>query len=233
MKTVKQEKERFAAMFQAPATFHRSRNYWTAGASAFHRVTLRQVYGVQRYCGLRDVGKAHDIIRLRHTGWYADSEGFELYVPQVWQLPARNRIPQYISGFVVGDSDCVLLSATDFKLDIFDSKEDAARAADSFAEIRAEHAREWSDANDAEFIAEQSVEDARESMLLAFGECRAIVAELRTAGIPKAIRARISKALCAEHAKARKFIGKLSDALVDLGAAREQMAYLERRSEQA
>lgn len=101
-------------------------------------------------CGLRLVGKAHDIIRLDHTGWYINSF-YETCYGIVYQLPARNGKTQFVPA--VSDpwnADCALV---DFS-QIEDEKESAASRADSMAESYAEECRE----NDAKAQAEGETE---------------------------------------------------------------------------
>lgn len=102
---------------------------------------------------LRFTGDAHKIITLRHTGWYADNDQNDLYIGQVYQLPARNGEEQYVpalrhSGYGTG---------TLFLGEITSEKGDAARWADQNAEKAAEESREF----DAKYSAEQQIAEAR------------------------------------------------------------------------
>lgn len=124
--------------------------------------------------GWRDVGDADDIIRLRHTGWYADTDGSRTYVPHVWQLPARKGNEQYVAGYMESDggdraaSGYCVLEHDGAKLVIYDTKEDAAHAANRLAEDDAEEAREydgrWQEASRADVdrdIARTELAEAR------------------------------------------------------------------------
>lgn len=101
--------------------------------------------------GWRDVGDAADIVSMRHTGWYADEGGSELYVGHVWQLPARDGSPRYVAGYIEKQfsrdngrsSGYVVLSLHRGNVEIFEDKDDAARAADSLAESQADKSREY------------------------------------------------------------------------------------------
>lgn len=130
--------------------------------------------------GWRDVGDAADLVPMRHTGWYADAHQEELYIGHVWQLPARGGVPQYVAGYV---EECgglprgmdlrratgyVVLEHNGRGLVTYDDKEDAARAADALAEVKAEEAREyserWTAASDADAdrdAARDALRDAR------------------------------------------------------------------------
>lgn len=92
----------------------------------------------------RDVGDSHDIVRLGHTGWYADQHQENLYRGHVWQLPARNGEPLFIAGYHESEqTEYVILDCSRGRLRTFDSKEDAARAGDELARIMAEKEREY------------------------------------------------------------------------------------------
>lgn len=138
--------------------------------------------------GWRDVGDSSDIITMRHNGWYADADGDETYRGHVWQLPARNGSPQYVAGYVedqgrsVGGTRAggyVVLCVDRGALELFDDKEDAARAGDGLAERNAERDREyserWREASDAD----SDRDDARGKLKGARAHARSIVAALR------------------------------------------------------
>jgi hypothetical protein len=99
---------------------------------------VRWIENVSR--GLRFVGYADDIARLNHKGWYIRDEDYgEVYRGVVYQLPARHGLPQYVYGYADPcNDDCALIC-----FDVEADKADAARAADRFAEIFAEHERDY------------------------------------------------------------------------------------------
>ena len=124
--------------------------------------------------GWRDVGDADDIINLRYTGWYADVDGSRSYIPHVWQLPARKGKEQYVAGYMESEggdrtmSGYCVLEHDGAKLVIYNTKEDAARAANRLAEDAAEEAREYDErwqeasrANDDRDIARTELAEAR------------------------------------------------------------------------
>jgi len=89
--------------------------------------------------GLRPVDFADRIVDLRHKGWFTEDDGDngEVYRGTVYQLPARNGEEQFVFGYAdPNNDDCALLC-----FDIETDKQDAARAADSFAKRFAEAAR--------------------------------------------------------------------------------------------
>lgn len=137
--------------------------------------------------GWRDVGDSSDIITMRHDGWYADADADEMYRGHVWQLPARNGSPQYVAGYVEdqggkdGTRACgyVVLCVDRGALELFDDKEDAARAGDGLAERNAERYREyserWREASDAD----SDRDDARDNLRNARARAQGVVAALR------------------------------------------------------
>lgn len=160
--------------------------------------------------GLRLVGYCDDITRsICHTGWFTDDDQTEKYRGVVYQLPSRGE-PLYAYGYADPDNeDCALLC-----FDGENDKEDAARAADRFAEIFAEHERDYREAWQAgrrvEAINEEIVE-SRTNVLKIGAEMR----EGRKAGLylPTAC-----EALRRDVARAYRFIQKLRkerDELID------------------
>jgi hypothetical protein len=124
---------------------------------------------------LQDMGPAHDVMRhagrrMDHTGWYTDPRGDGgLIVGHVLRLPGRG----YVPGAMDTDSDGV----TCWPCEVYDTPEDAARAADSHAERIAEREREYREAwQHGQECAELDSEaaDLRREIL-------AITADLRTA----------------------------------------------------
>ena len=98
--------------------------------------------------GLRFVGYADEICKLRHTGWftYDDGDPDETLRGVVYRLPARNGLSMYTYGHAdPNNDDCAFLCFDDPRME----KEDAARAADDFAERCAEHERDFHRAWDA------------------------------------------------------------------------------------
>lgn len=181
--------------------------------------------------GWRDVGDADAIVSLRHTGWYSSAHECETYRGHVWQLPARGGVPQYVAGYVEHESrnddgrhgGYVVLSCSGGRLDLFDCKEDAARAADGLAESRAETDREYSERWHAASEADSDREDAREKLANARANAREVIAALREKPGPKA-RGVLVLAL----ADARE---RMREELENINTARERIAELEMTGE--
>jgi len=181
--------------------------------------------------GWRDVGDADAIVSLLHRGWYSDAHETETYRGHVWQLPARDRAPRYVAGYVehqsAGDDGrhggYVVLSCERGRLEMFDSKEDAARAADSLAESRAETDREYSERWHAASEADSTREDAREDLSAARAKGAVVIAALREEPGPKA-RGVLVLALADARESMREAIEKIE-------TARERIAELEMAKE--
>lgn len=122
--------------------------------------------------GLRLVGFADKIVGLRHMGWYTDEDGYgDTYRGVVYQLPSGGDGERFAYGYADPCNDGAALLCFDLE----GSKEDAARAADQFAEIFAEEAREYSTA----WGAGRRYEDLGEEIKEARKEALAIGAEMR------------------------------------------------------
>lgn len=124
-------------------------------------------------CGLRRIGEAHDIIDMRHKGWYLDDFQDETARGVVYQLPGRKHHARYLAGYETSyEREAVCLSmeiyesddrrdGTFYRYDCDDdAKRDAARAADSIAERMAEESREWYEANDNGRAARKKVSES-------------------------------------------------------------------------
>ena len=129
--------------------------------------------------GLRLVGFADEIAReagyrsrIDHQGWFTDDDQREVFRGVVYLLPSRGG-PQYVYGYAdPNNSDCAVLC--------FDPKSDkleAARAADRFAEIHAEHERDYQEA----WRAGRRVEEIADEIVTTRREALEIAAEMREA----------------------------------------------------
>lgn len=108
--------------------------------------------GVEPSRPFRFVGFADEVCprSIRHTGWHADAacKGWNLYRGVVFQIPARGGNTQYMIGMEWGESGARRSfdpggGFVDFtRRAIYESKEDAALAADSLAERLAERDRQ-------------------------------------------------------------------------------------------
>jgi hypothetical protein len=121
---------------------------------------------------LRFKGKAHDLIRLGHRGWYVDSALDDVVYGVVYQLPAKHGEERYLAGCVYSyDTECVSLDVTQ----VYDSERDAAYASEELARIAAEHSCE----EDMKYQHAQVKEKAREHRSVLRARMRSIVAALR------------------------------------------------------
>lgn len=141
-----------------------------------HGYTVRWVENASR--GLRLVGFADEVARrehsraIEHKGWFIDDEGTgDVYRGVVYQLPSRGA-PQYVYGYADPcNGDCALLC-----FDVETTLLDAARAADRFAEIFAEEARDYDRASQASARCEDlaaEIKEARKRALAIGQEMRA------------------------------------------------------------
>jgi hypothetical protein len=123
--------------------------------------------------GLRKVGDAHEIVkRLGHTGWFTNQFQDETVHGEVYQLPARGGIAQYVPA--VNDpcnDDCACVDFTS----VTDDKEDAARQSDSMAERWAEREREYQ----AEESAKIRLEEITTEIQDAYKDFRRVAREIR------------------------------------------------------
>lgn len=135
--------------------------------------------------GSRDVGKAHDIVRLGHTGWFTDAYMSETMCGHVWQLPARNGEAVYLAGYADKNAGYATLCAARGNLETFAEKEDAARAADSLCESIAEREREYNEKRHAAREADEAADDKKDEMRAIRKDvrtCAATIRALRKAG---------------------------------------------------
>lgn len=131
--------------------------------------------------GMRHTGTAGDIVRLDYTGWYVDNFNNETCTGEVYQLPARDGVPQYIPA--VSDPYGNDGAMFDFH-SIFDNKEECARYADSMAESSAERDRE----HEAKQDAENRIQEIAEEIKTLYCDFRVTARTLRT--LPSKINAK-------------------------------------------
>lgn len=173
--------------------------------------------------GFRDVGAAHDIVRLRHTGWYTDTDGSETIAGHVWQLPARNGKPVYLSGYVEPENGYCTLDATRGRIATYSDKEDAAHAADALAELDAECEREHSERWQAARAADDERADARQELKEARNNARQAIAAIREQRKIGGIAPAMCKILQDTIATARDEIRRALRIIADKTAAIESL----------
>jgi hypothetical protein len=131
--------------------------------------------------GWRMTGDAADILRnagrwraAEECDWYADNDQMAVIKSAVLQLPARDGLARYIPATYCTDWD----GATCYPLDWYDTPEEAARAAASYAETEAEESREYY----AKDRAEQDIAEAREEIHRINKEALALAREIKQQG---------------------------------------------------
>lgn len=109
---------------------------------------------------------AHDIVNMRHTGWYTNADGttykdgsgmargIVVTLPPILNFPNG----RFLAGYHWGDNDERVIYP-----ELFDDEREAARRADSHAESFAEMQREDSERFDAMQTAESAADDAQET----------------------------------------------------------------------
>jgi len=101
----------------------------------------RRFFGSATDAGLRFEAWADDVLRLRHTGWYADEFQDETFRGAVFRLPAgRKGYDRFVAGYGESLSEGFVIDLTEVWEGDFIG---AAREADRLAERSAEDAREW------------------------------------------------------------------------------------------
>ena len=108
----------------------------------------------------RDLGDAHENARIDHTGWYCDHFREGVIRGRVLQLPARNGDPIYVPGTYCTEWDGV----TVYPLDWYETPEEAAKAADQYAEREAEESREFYAKDAADQDIDRAHEEAKEAI---------------------------------------------------------------------
>lgn len=192
--------------------YWKSSALWTAPNNArgpdgrIYSESLAQ-YGV-------DLGEAHTLARIGHTGWYADNFQDSLIIGHVIKLRCPRGV-LYIPATMctgwdgtihyMGDASLVPKGASQDEHD--EAMRDIAIRADRCAEIEAEEARE----SDAQSQAEMRVDDARENIHRVNKACLALLAEIKRQVFQpftcEALRHRVNEYL-EERAEAWRIINK-------------------------
>lgn len=107
-------------------------------------------------------GDADSVLRLRHSGWYCDDHQFETIngvVLSYYRKNEKTKKRELVFIPAVQWSDCD--GVTIWPNDVYNEKEEAARAADGYAESIAADEREYSE---ADYLARQSAEFVQETI---------------------------------------------------------------------
>lgn len=131
--------------------------------------------------GLRRVGKAHDLARIDHTGWFMNEFQDETAWGVVYLLPHGRFVPGTEDSY---DTDGVRL---DFS-DIHYAACDAARAADTLAERLAEVEREYQRVETAKMRIEDIGQEIKDHRAAVLELCRGIRASVMADSVCVAIR---------------------------------------------
>lgn len=142
-----------------------------AGPDVFWSDEDKDIVHCDQVTFARFVDKAHKLVNLHHTGWYADNHQQMLFVPEVYQLTGADGEPRYLAGYLNDESGCVTVDVGES----FSEKVWAARAADSLAQHDAEKSRDFY----AKDQAEQDIAEAREEIHRINTEALALIREVK------------------------------------------------------
>ena len=131
----------------------------------------------------RFTGLAHDLIRLRHTGWFTRNNNYdETARGVVYQMTAKDGSERFIAAMADpcnsekdGRGPCAVEVNEHGQPFVYDDKEEAARNADRFSEIYAESERE----DDAKQTAEMLIESKKEEIGALRDEVRNLIEEMK------------------------------------------------------
>lgn len=165
----------------------------------------------------RFVGLSHKIVRLDHTGWYVQhDECGETTRGVVYMLPhSRCFIAAATDAWNGGDDGegpCVFEVNEKGAPRVYATKEDAAHAADSFAERYAESQREDDRLFGERQKAEIDAEDASKELDELRDDARALLSEIRDSRLSSGLCARLTREFHAMRAKMHRAFQDLQDA---------------------
>jgi len=178
-------------------------------------------------CGFEHVGPVGDILRNAPLGYYIDDFCGETVRAHVvaFRVPSRMvargacRV-MYCAAVDNSDSDGV----TVWPVDYYAEKEDAARAADGIAERIAENERDYRAADDAQQLAHEKVDDARDAIAGARAYFHRLAADYKKSVLSGAV----CELLRTELAKCRKTVAdNVRELPALLETARECRVYLD------
>jgi hypothetical protein len=186
--------------------------------------------------GWRDTGGADELLQMRHTGWYADSDSRALYCGHVWQLPARAAgVPRYVAGYIETEGRahsladyCVLELDGCGCLAIYADAKEAARAADGMAESNAESARNYDERWQAARDHADARDEARGALRAARADASRVVAAWRAQRTAGALAPAVCELLRAQFDAARE---RMSEELETLATESDAIDTLSMRGE--
>lgn len=163
-------------------------------------VGYRSTFGRWHECPetpFRFVGLAHKIANLRHTGWFTRHEEYsETARGVVYLLPHGRFIAAIADPFQTdkeGQGPCIVEVNASGSPYLYESQEEAARAADGFAERYAESSREDDRVESERQAKEQEIEDAKAALADARKEARELLAEIRASKLSPGLCERMKR----------------------------------------
>lgn len=171
------------------------------------------------------IGAAHKVVGLRHTGWYVDSYQSESQfgIVRAVRMKGGVRYLACISDPYNGDDDgngpCWIETHSDGSPMWYETKAEAARAADRAAEASAEKMREYDEGWQARNSAEEAAGEARQTIKRARDEARELIEGIRESTLAPSLCARMRR----EVARLR---GKSADAWETLRESLKRMEEL-------
>lgn len=130
-------------------------------------------------------GRADEIIRLDHTGWFVDSYQSESQSGIVREVKTAKG-PRYLAcisdpwnGDKKGNGPCRIECRENGSPVWYDCEREAARNADNAAEASAEEMREWSEQADERQQAEETADEMQTAIKTARKEARELIAGIR------------------------------------------------------
>ncbi|MBF0250382.1 MAG: hypothetical protein HQL35_07130 [Alphaproteobacteria bacterium] len=166
--------------------------HWPVDANDRARAA-RRFFGSATDAGLRFEAWVDDVLRLRHTGWYADEFQDETFRGAVFRLPAgRKGRERFVAGYGESLSEGFVLDLTEVWDGDFIG---AAHEADRLAERSAEDAREWQARESARLRLEDIAGELTTVRKDILDLCRSIRAACPALSDQKPIRAALRGAL--------------------------------------
>jgi hypothetical protein len=163
-------------------------------------VGYRSTFGRWHECPetpFRFIGLAHKIANLRHTGWFTRHEEYsETARGVVYLLPHGRFIAAIADPFQTdkeGQGPCIVEVNANGSPCLYESQEEAARAADGFAERYAEGSREDDRIETERFHKEQTIEEAKEALRDSRKEARELLAEIRASTLSPGLCERMKR----------------------------------------
>jgi len=172
----------------------------------------------------RFAGLSHKLARLRHTGWYVrHDECGEVTRGIVYMLPHSRCFLAAATDAWNGNGDgtgpCVFEVTASGAPCVYATKEDAAYAADSFAERYAESQREDDRLYSERQKAELDAEDATKELSDLRSDARGLLSEIRESSLSSGLCARLTREF-------KRLRHKMHEAFQEIQDANKRLAEL-------